>query len=191
MMNELKNLLKKARSPSMLNLAIIGALIVATVLGIYLADKSRMLTHFSTKPEACINCHAMDAFYASWQHSAHGRNTTCLSCHVPQNFIGKYKTKILDGLHHVFMFSFDKFGGAIKISDGGAKIAQDNCISCHARQGETVAINTVLNARTGLNADDKEYCWRCHRDAPHGAMSGLHTAPGNLGVKNLIENLSK
>ena len=36
----------------MLNLAIIGALIVATVLGIYLADKSRMLTHFSTKPEA-------------------------------------------------------------------------------------------------------------------------------------------
>ena len=166
-MNELKNLLKKARSPSMLNLAIIGALIVATGLGIYLADKSRMLTHFSTKPEAC------------------------LSCHVPQNFIGKYKTKILDGLHHVFMFSFDKFGGAIKISDGGAKIAQDNCISCHARQGETVAINTALNARTGLNADDKEYCWRCHRDAPHGAMSGLHTAPGNLGVKNLIENLSK
>ena len=54
-MNELKNLLKKARSPSVLNLAIIGALIVATVLGIYLADKSRMLTHFSTKPEACIN----------------------------------------------------------------------------------------------------------------------------------------
>jgi nitrite reductase (cytochrome c-552) len=37
----------------------------------------------SSAPEVCINCHTMNTHYATWQHSSHRREATCVDCHMP------------------------------------------------------------------------------------------------------------
>ena len=45
-------------------------------------------------PAACVNCHIMTPYYATWSHSSHGRDATCNDCHVPhQNLFMKYYFK--------------------------------------------------------------------------------------------------
>ena len=34
-------------------------------------------------PAACINCHIMSPYYATWSHSSHGRDVTCNDCMCP------------------------------------------------------------------------------------------------------------
>ena len=56
-------------------------------------------------PAACINCHIMSPYYATWSHSAHARNTTCNDCHVPNNnMAAHYAFKGMDGMKHVAYF---------------------------------------------------------------------------------------
>ena len=48
-------------------------------------------------PAACVNCHIMAPYYATWAHSSHGRDATCNDCHVPHSSIAaKYLFKGMD-----------------------------------------------------------------------------------------------
>ena len=63
----------------------LGVIVGLTGLFFYLL---RMHTYIiGDDPAACINCHIMSPYYATWAHSAHARNTTCNDCHVPNNNI--------------------------------------------------------------------------------------------------------
>ena len=43
----------------------------------------RMQTYLiGDDPAACVNCHIMTPYYATWAHSSHGRDATCNDCHV-------------------------------------------------------------------------------------------------------------
>ena len=62
-------------------------------------------------PSACVNCHIMTPYYATWSHSSHGRidhqsnGATCNDCHVPhQNLTVYYGFKAVDGLKHTAYF---------------------------------------------------------------------------------------
>ena len=58
----------------------------------------RAHTYIADDPSACVNCHIMTPYYASWSHSSHGRDATCNDCHVPhQNLAMKYGFKAMDG----------------------------------------------------------------------------------------------
>ena len=48
-------------------------------------------------PSACVNCHIMTPYYATWSHSSHGRDATCNDCHVPINSM-----QITEDIHMVF-----------------------------------------------------------------------------------------
>ena len=51
----------------------------------------RFHTYLGNDPSACVNCHIMTPYYATWMHGAHARNTTCNDCHVPHdNVFRKY-----------------------------------------------------------------------------------------------------
>ncbi len=59
-------------------------------LGGLFAYLLRMHTYIiGDDPAACVNCHIMSPYYATWSHSSHGRDATCNDCHVPHQNIVK------------------------------------------------------------------------------------------------------
>ena len=58
----------------------------------------RMQTYLiGDDPAACVNCHIMTPYYATWAHSSHGRDATCNDCHVPHSSLAaKYLFKGMD-----------------------------------------------------------------------------------------------
>ncbi|MCF0219863.1 MAG: NapC/NirT family cytochrome c, partial [Muribaculaceae bacterium] len=52
------------------------ALVIAGVIvgsGALFAYVLRATTYLGDDPSACVNCHIMAPYYATWQHSSHGR----------------------------------------------------------------------------------------------------------------------
>ena len=75
-------------------------------LGFYTVYASRAASYLSDELATCVNCHIMAPFYATWNHSSHGRNATCNDCHVPQdNVFRKYYFKGKDGMRHASIFA--------------------------------------------------------------------------------------
>lgn len=86
----------------------IGAIVLAGMLagggGLFLY-MLRAHTYLGDSPSACVNCHIMAPYYATWFHSSHSRNATCNDCHVPhENRIKKWAFKGMDGMRHVAVF---------------------------------------------------------------------------------------
>ncbi|XGS82984.1 NapC/NirT family cytochrome c [Limibacterium fermenti] len=82
-------------------------------LFIYTFFASRAYSYLSDDPSACVNCHIMSPYYATWMHSSHGGNTTCNDCHVPHNnIVNKYYFKAKDGLRHAAVFTLRGEKGA-------------------------------------------------------------------------------
>jgi len=132
---------------------------------------SRASSYLTNDPAACVNCHIMAPQYASWQHSSHGRFTTCNDCHVPQDFVRKYLFKAYDGSRHAFMFTFKLEPQVIRMHAPGQAVVQENCIRCHSDLLEqTVSL-------TGRPHGDGRQCWECHREVPHGRVNSLASAP--------------
>ncbi len=150
----------------------------------YMLYLSKALSYLSKDPVACINCHVMNTQYATWQHSSHARDVTCVECHLPTDgFFKKYMAKARDGFNHTVAFTFDTYDHAIKISDDGAKRVQANCISCHKSMTSTISENANLYHNfDDDNVENGRKCWSCHQDVPHGKVRSLTTTPNNLGV---------
>ena len=56
----------------------------------------RAHTYLTDEPSACVNCHIMSPYYATWMHSSHSRDATCNDCHVPhENFIKKWTFRLI------------------------------------------------------------------------------------------------
>ncbi len=54
----------------------------------------RAHTYLGDDPAACVNCHIMSPYYATWFHSSHARDATCNDCHVPhENAVKKWTFK--------------------------------------------------------------------------------------------------
>ena len=65
----------------------------------------RAHTYLGDDPAACVNCHIMSPYYATWFHSSHARDATCNDCHVPhENIVKKWTFKGMDGMKHVAAF---------------------------------------------------------------------------------------
>ena len=153
----------------------------------YMVYISKALSYLSKDPKACINCHVMNTSYATWQHSAHARVTTCVDCHLPTDtFLNKYLAKARDGFHHTVAFTMNRYPHAIKISEDGAKRVQKNCISCHTNTTSIIVDNaSKYHNFTSEYVQSGRKCWDCHKSVPHGKVRGLGTTPNNLGVKEV------
>lgn len=80
---------------------IIGGVIVGG--GALFMYMLRAHTYLGDDPAACVNCHIMTPYYATWFHSSHARNATCNDCHVPhENAVKKWTFKGMEiGRAHV------------------------------------------------------------------------------------------
>ncbi|MDR3090389.1 MAG: cytochrome c nitrite reductase small subunit [Desulfobulbaceae bacterium] len=163
------------------------AAVIAIAMFVYLVRISRATSYLSDDPKACINCHVMNAQYASWRHSAHARYATCVDCHLPSGqALATYAAKASDGLHHALAFTMNQFGQRIQISEAGKTRVQTNCIACHAKVVDTMLTNRDrFHNFTNPQASAEVLCWDCHRDTPHGRVRNLASTPYNLDVRAL------
>ena len=122
----------------------VGLLVIAGVvcgLGGLFMYLLRAHTYFiGDDPSACVNCHIMTPYYATWSHSSHGRidnqsnGATCNDCHVPhQNLALKYGFKAMDGLKHTAYFVMHSERQAPMAETLTGQVVMDNCIRCHTQ----------------------------------------------------------
>ena len=132
----------------------------------YTFDYAEGLSYFSTDPKACMNCHIMRPQYDSWLKSSHHAVATCVDCHLPHDFIGKYVAKAENGYHHSKGFTFQDFHEPIMIKDKNSRILQENCVACH---------DGLVHELVGGSTSDADAmrCVHCHSDVGHGEPMGL------------------
>ena len=145
----------------------------------------RAHTYIADDPSACVNCHIMTPYYASWSHSSHGRDATCNDCHVPhQNLAMKYGFKDMDGMKHVAYFVTHSERQAIMAEDMSAQVIMDNCIRCHTQLNQEF-VKTGRMGYMKTKRDEGKACWDCHRNVPHGGMNSLSSTPNAESVTPL------
>ncbi len=167
----------------------VGLLVVAGIvcgLGGLFMYLLRAHTYFiGDDPSACVNCHIMTPYYATWSHSSHGRDATCNDCHVPhQNVALKYGFKAMDGLKHTAYFVMRSERQAIMAEDLSAEVIMDNCIRCHTQLNQEF-VKTGRMVYMQQKREGGKACWDCHRNVPHGGMNSLMATPNAEGVTPL------
>ena len=120
-------------------------------------------SYFSADPKACANCHIMTPQYDSWVKSSHHAAASCVECHLPQDFIGKYIAKAENGYHHSKAFTLQNFHEPIMIKEKNHKILQRNCVACHEDMVHEL-FRRDLSKSSGVN------CIHCHADVGHGEL---------------------
>jgi len=124
------------------------------------------LSYMSDDPKVCVNCHIMQPQYDSWQKASHHTVATCVQCHLPHGFIGKYYSKAENGYHHSVAFTLQNFHEPIMIKEKSSRILQNNCLACHgALVHEQIA--------RAVDGSGEVQCVHCHRSVGHGTPAGL------------------
>ena len=96
-------------------------------LGLYTFWYARGASYFSADPKACVNCHVMREQYDSWQKASHHAHATCVDCHLPHDFLGKYVAKAENGFWHSLRFTLQDFHEPIQIHAKNSGILERNC----------------------------------------------------------------
>lgn len=156
---------------------VVVALGVLTGVSLVTFEHADGLSYFSTDPAACANCHIMEPQYDSWQKSSHHTVATCVDCHLPHDFLGKYRAKAENGWRHSVAFTLQNFHEPIRIRPSNQRLLHDNCVGCH----EALVHDLVPGATTD---PDFLACVHCHSDVGHGPRAGLggseHLPPAEL-----------
>lgn len=140
----------------------------------------RAHTYLGNDSSACVNCHIMSPYYATWMHSSHSRDATCNDCHVPhENIARKYAFKGMDGMKHVALFLTKSETMSPKIGDAGAQVVMNNCIRCHTDLNTTM-VNTGKVDYMMTQVGEGKVCWDCHRQVPHGGTNSLARTPAAI-----------
>jgi cytochrome c nitrite reductase small subunit len=149
-----------------------GAIVLAALLGMlagiggFTFLYAEGLSYMSDDPKVCVNCHIMQPQFDSWQKSSHHAVATCVACHLPHGFFGKYYAKAENGYHHSLAFTLQNFHEPIMIKDKNSRILQGACLHCH---GNLVHEQIVRASKES----DEVQCVHCHRSVGHGATTGL------------------
>jgi len=121
-------------------------------------------SYLSTDPAACANCHIMQPQYDSWQKASHHTAATCVDCHLPADFVGKYVAKAENGWNHSKAFTLQDFHEPIVITPKNAGILHDNCLRCH---------EPLVHAQVVSTSGAAPRCVRCHASVGHAQPTGL------------------
>ena len=177
----------------------ITALIAGAILGggLFFLYMLRAHTYLTDDPSACVNCHIMSPYYATWMHSSHSRNATCNDCHVPhENFVKKWTFKGMDGVKHVAAFLTNSEPQVIQAHPESSQVIMNNCIRCH-QQLNTELVKTGRIDYMMTEVGKGKACWDCHRNVPHGGNNSLSSTPNAIvplpesPVPDWLKNLKK
>jgi len=130
-------------------------------LGTYTFLYAKGYSYLTNNPEACANCHVMQAQYEAWLKSSHHSVATCNDCHTPHNIVGKYAVKANNGFWHSFYFTSGHYPDTIEITRFDHKVAENACRRCHENITAEIDGNVVHGKAEGLQ------CTRCHNSVGH------------------------
>ena len=177
MKTNLVNRLLPSRTWKVVALIVAGFIVGAGALFAYML---RAHTYLGDDPSACMNCHIMAPYYATWMHSSHGRDATCNDCHVPHdNFVSKYFFKAKDGMSHVAKFVTRAERQTVTANPASAQVIMNNCIRCHEQLNNEI-VNTGRIDYMQSQVGEGKACWDCHRNVPHGGTNSLASTPDAL-----------
>lgn len=136
----------------------LGALFFVGGLSVFTFIQAEGHSYLSDDPNACANCHVMQAHFDAWSHSSHARVATCNDCHSPHDTIAnKYIAKGINGFNHSLAFTFGDYNQVFTITDYNNDIVNDSCLHCHAGMVSEIA----------PNHDDSLECTSCHTGIGH------------------------
>ena len=157
---------------------IIGGIIVGG--GALFMYMLRAHTYLGDDPAACVNCHIMSPYYATWFHSSHARDATCNDCHVPhENIVKKWTFKGMDGMKHVAAFLTKSEPQVIEAHEASSQVIMNNCIRCHTQLNTEFVKTGEIDYMMSMVGEGKA-CWDCHRDVPHGGKNSLSATPAAI-----------
>ena len=130
-------------------------------IGTFTFSYGEGLSYLSADPEACANCHIMQPQLDSYQKASHHTAATCVDCHLPHDFPGKYLAKARNGWNHSVAFATGRFVEPIVIKEANSRVLQENCLACHGALVHDLLIAGDLR------------CVHCHRSVGHGVLAGL------------------
>jgi len=130
-------------------------------LGTYTFLYAKGYSYLTNNPEACANCHVMQAQYEAWLKSSHHSVASCNDCHTPHNIVGKYAVKANNGFWHSFYFTSGHYPDTIEITKFDHKIAENACRRCHENITAAIDGNVLHGKAEGL------LCTRCHNSVGH------------------------
>ena len=166
-----------SRKWRVLAIIITGVIVGGGALTLYML---RAHTYLTDDPAACVNCHIMGPYYATWFHSSHSRNATCNDCHVPhENAVKKWVFKGMDGMRHVAVFLTHGEKDVVRANGESSEVIMNNCIRCHT-QLNTEFVNTGRIDYMMSQVGEGKACWDCHRDVPHGGSTSVASTPNAL-----------
>lgn len=140
-------------------LLLLAGLVGMTVgLGIFTFRYAEGWSYLSDNPNACMNCHIMRTQFDGWNHSSHKAVATCNGCHTPHTFIRKWMVKGLNGFRHSYAFTTGDFPEPIRITDFDARVAQENCVACHA---------DLVSEIHPTGVGEERSCTSCHLNPGH------------------------
>ncbi len=164
---------------SILPVTLLLAVIAGGLLGIggYTFIYAKGYSYLSNNPEACTNCHVMNAQYDGWIKGSHKHAAGCNDCHVPHNFAGKYAVKARNGFFHSLYFTTGRYPDNIAITGFSREVTENACRRCH---GDIVqAIDTGRHVRGSREVQ----CLRCHNSVGHSESTATLREPA-LGDLN-------
>jgi cytochrome c nitrite reductase small subunit len=129
--------------------------------GSYTVYYGEGLSYLSSDPKACVNCHIMREQYDGWQKASHHAAATCVECHLPHDFVGKYLAKAENGFWHSKGFTLQDFHEPIQLRAKNDAVLQENCLRCHQEFVHEIAITNTARGEV-------MQCTHCHQNVGHG-----------------------
>jgi cytochrome c nitrite reductase small subunit len=141
---------------------------LALGVGVFTFGYAKGASYLTNDPEACANCHVMDAHFDSWVKSSHRAVAVCNDCHTPSGLIPKYLTKASNGFWHSFAFTTGDFPDPLRIKEHNLEIAEDACTKCHADIVATITPGPHAGVASGAERlAEGTTCTRCHNTVGH------------------------
>ncbi len=135
---------------------------IAAGVGSYTFVYARGYSYVTNDPQACANCHIMQAHYDAWTRASHRSVAVCNDCHTPPGLIPKYVTKAQNGFWHSFYFTTGRFPDPIRITARNQQVTETACRKCHAEITSMIdPAHTTTPTAGGLS------CTKCHNDVGH------------------------
>ncbi len=154
-------------------LTLSAALLLGLTVGLctYTFIYAKGYAYLTNDPQACTNCHVMQAQYDAWLKSSHHSAATCNDCHTPHNLIGKYAVKANNGFWHSFYFTTGWYPDNIEITKFDHWITENACRRCH----ESITVEIDANSTRGKSQN--LLCTRCHNSVGHSEAAAAQLIP--------------
>jgi cytochrome c nitrite reductase small subunit len=128
-------------------------------IGLFTFGYARGASYLTDDPQACANCHVMQAQYGSWMKSSHRNVAVCNDCHTPPGLGPKYFTKAINGFLHSWAFTTGHFPDEIQITGRNYRVTESACLKCHAE--------IVQGIRGTRDHGQDISCTKCHLNVGH------------------------